>query len=108
MDQDKEGGLPSDSIYALHKVGIAILVQLHNKMKNCPMSMNDKIILRKRSVLETPNNELKNIGQLEHSRRRSFINFIVNILAGTAGYSFFPKKPSIKYETIKNQPIVRF
>ena len=70
-------------------------------MKNSLMSMNDKIILRERFVIETVNDELKNICQIEHSRHRSFINFVVNILAGLEAYSFFPKKSSIKYQTVK-------
>ncbi|TBO43299.1 hypothetical protein EYS08_08120 [Pedobacter kyonggii] len=69
--------------------------------------MNDKIRLRKRSVIETVNNELKNIYQIEYSKHRSFINFIVNILAGLAAYSFFPKKPSINYTHFNNRTQVR-
>uniref|UniRef100_UPI00122FE11B transposase n=1 Tax=Sphingobacterium cavernae TaxID=2592657 RepID=UPI00122FE11B len=64
--------------------------------------------LRKRSVIETVNDELKNICQIEHSRHRSFINFIVNILAGLAAYNFFPKKPSIKYQTVKTNQLYAF
>ena len=63
--------------------------------------MNNKIMLRKRSVIETVNDELKNICQVEHSRHRSFVGLIVNLMAGLVAYSFFPKKPSIKYETVK-------
>ncbi|TBO43296.1 transposase [Pedobacter kyonggii] len=59
-------------------------------------------MLRKRPVIETVNNELKNIYQIEHSRHRSFINFIVNILAGLAAYSFFPKKTINQISNCKN------
>ena len=69
------------------------------------MSMTDKIMLRKKSVIETVNDEFKNICQIEHSRYHSFINFIVNILAGLAAYSFFPKKPYIKYHTVKTNQL---
>ena len=68
-------------------------------MKNQLMSVSDKILLRKRSVIETINDELKNMCQIEHSRHRSFTNFITNIISGLLAYSFFPKKPSIKYDT---------
>mgnify|MGYP003472672932 FL=1 len=88
--------------------GINLVTGIRNKMKNSLMSMNDKIMLRKRSVIETVNDELKNICQIEHSRHRSFINFIVNILAGLAAYSFFPKKPSIKYQTVKTNQLYAF
>ena len=60
------------------------------------MAMSDKILLRKRSIIETVNDELKNICQIEHSRHRSFTNFLSNIVAGLIAYSFLPKKPAIK------------
>lgn len=64
-----------------------------------PVSMSDKILLRKRSIIETINDELKNICQIERSRHRSVTNFITNIISALIAYSFLPKKPSIKYET---------
>jgi hypothetical protein len=67
-------------------------------MKNRPMTMRDKILLRKRSVTETINDELKNICEIEHSRHRSPVNFLINLFAGLAAYSFFEKEPSIKFE----------
>lgn len=88
--------------------GVQLVTGIRNNMKNCLMSMNDKIMLRKRSVIETVNDELKNICQVEHSRHRSFVNFTVNLLAGLAAYSFLPKKPSIKYETIKSNQLFAF
>ena len=88
--------------------GIHLVTGIRNNMKNCLMSMHDKIMLRKRSVIETVNDELKNMCQVEHSRHRCFINFIVNILAALAAYSFFPKKPAIKYETVKTNQLVAF
>lgn len=88
--------------------GLHLVTGIRNNMKNSLMSMHDKIMLRKRSVIETVNDELKNICQIEHSRHRSFTNFIVNILAGLAAYSFFPKKPSIKYETVKTNQLSVF
>jgi len=56
-------------------------------------------MLRKRSVIEMINDVLKNICQVEHSRYRSFANFLTKIISGLIAYSFLPKKPSIKYET---------
>ncbi|EEX46664.1 ISPg3, transposase, interruption family protein [Bacteroides finegoldii DSM 17565] len=64
-------------------------------MKNSLMSIVDKILLRKRALIETVNDELKNIAQIEHSRHRSFNNFIVNSLSAIAAYCFFEKKPAI-------------
>lgn len=78
--------------------GIQLITGIRAKMKNCLLELKDKILLRKRSIIETINDELKNICQVEHSRHRSFENFISNLISGLIAYSFFPKKPSIKYD----------
>jgi hypothetical protein len=70
--------------------------------------MSDKILLRKRSIIETINDELKNICQIEHSRHRSFENFISNLISGLIAYCFFPKKPAIKYERVETNQIACF
>lgn len=88
--------------------GIQIITQVKNNMKNCLMTISDKILLRKRSVIETVNDELKNICQVEHSRHRSFGNFLTNLISGLIAYSFLPKKPSIKFETDKSNQICLF
>ena len=59
------------------------------------MLQHDKIMIRKRSLIETINNQLKNICQIEHTRHRCFPNFIINLLSALAASSFFDKKPSI-------------
>ena len=79
--------------------GVHLITNIRNNMKNSLMTMADKILLRKRSVIETVNDELKNICQIEHSRHRSFTNFVTNIIAGLIAYCFVPKKPAIKYQT---------
>lgn len=60
--------------------------------------MEDKILLRKRSIIETINDHLKNTCQIEHSRHRSVSNFMVNAVSGLIAYSFLPKKPSLKLD----------
>jgi len=57
--------------------------------------MMDKLLLRKRSVIETVNDQLKNISQIDHSRHRSVTNFLVNLVAGLIAYTYQPKKPSL-------------
>lgn len=79
--------------------GIQLITGIKKNMKNQLMTMFDKITLRKRSIIETINDELKNICQVEHSRHRSFTGFLSNIISGLIAYSFLPKKPRIKYET---------
>lgn len=79
--------------------GLHLITGIRNNMKNVIMTMRDKILLRKRSVIETINDQLKNIAQVEHSRHRSFGNFITNLVASLIAYSFQEKKPTIKFET---------
>ena len=64
------------------------------------MDVHDKIMLRKRSIIETINDMLKNVAQIVHTRHRSISNFIVNLLAGMAAYVFYDTKPSINMEFV--------
>ena len=77
---------------------IHIVTGLRSNMKNKLMPLYDKIMLRKRSVIETINDELKKVAQLVHSRHRSLNNFLMNVLAVIAAYTFFDKKPSINID----------
>ena len=61
-------------------------------MKGALMSVSDRLLLRKRAIIETVNDELKNIAQVEHSGHRCFDKFIVNLLGAIAAYCLFPKK----------------
>ena len=80
--------------------GIQLITKLKSNMKSQLMTVSDKILLRKRALIETINGELKNIAQIEHSRHRSVVGFTVNLMAGLAAYSFFPKKPMIDVERV--------
>ena len=73
-------------------------------MKSKALSNEEKLLLRKRSVIETVNDELKNICQVEHTRHRSISGFLLNIMSAIAAYSFFPKKPSIKKDIEETNP----
>ena len=88
--------------------GIQLVTKIKNNMKNSLMSMADKILLKKRALIESTNDELKNIAQIEHSRHRSFSNFIVNTIAALATYCFFPKKPSIHVDCYCDNQLVLF
>ena len=85
--------------------GIQLITKIRNNMKNTLMNINDKILLRKRALIETINDELKNICQIEHSRHRSIVNFLCNTIAGLVAYSFLPKKPAIKCQFEKSNQL---
>jgi len=103
-----KGYISSELTKVLFVDGLHLITSIRNNMKNCLMELKDKIMLRKRSVIETINDELKNMCQIEHSRHRSFGNFISNLISGLIAYSFFPKKPSIKYEAIETNQLAIF
>jgi hypothetical protein len=65
-------------------------------------------VQKKRSIIETVNDELKNICQVEHSRHRSFTNFLTNLIAGIIAHNFLLKKLSLKYETVKTNQLAVF
>ena len=54
-----------------------------------------KLLLRKRAIIETINDPLKNIQQIEHTRHRSLANAMVNVLAALVAYTHQPRKPSL-------------
>lgn len=93
-----KGYISKELAAMLFDQGLHLVTGIRNNMKNVLMDTRDKILLRKRSVIETINDQLKNICQAEHSRHRSFINFLTNLLAGLIAYSFQEKKPGIKFE----------
>ena len=88
--------------------GIQLITKLKSNMKGAFMSVSDRLLLRKRAIIETVNDELKNIAQVEHSRHRCFDNFIVNLLGAIAAYCLFPKKPCINVQRIIDPQLALF
>jgi hypothetical protein len=84
-----------DELYAR---GLQLITRRKKNMKQKLVKMMDKILLRKRSLIETVNDQLKNILQIEHTRHRSIWNFLVNLLAGLIAYTYLPSKPSLDLE----------
>ena len=89
------GYISKDLFEQLFIDGVHLVTRLKKGMKNALMLQHDKIMLRKRSLIETVNDQLKNICQIEHTRQRCFPNFIINLLSALVAFSFFDKKPSI-------------
>ena len=88
--------------------GIQLITKLKSNMKGALMSVSDRLLLRKRAIIEAVNDELKNIAQVEHSRHRCFDNFIVNLLGAIATYCLFPKKPCINVQRTIDTQLVLF
>jgi hypothetical protein len=79
----------------LWETGIKLITNVRRNMKKVVLEDTDKILLRKRSLIETVNDQLKNISQIEHSRHRSLSGFMVNLVCALIAYTWQPKKPSL-------------
>ena len=73
-----KGCISKELVEMLFHNGLHLITNIKNNMRNVLMTMRGKILIRKRSIIETINDQLKNICQAEHSRHRSFGNFITN------------------------------
>jgi hypothetical protein len=75
--------------------GLQLITRIRKNMKNRLMLLWDKLLIRKRAVIETVVDQLKNISQIEHSRHRSVINYFADIIAGLIAYTYREKLPSL-------------
>ncbi|MDD5463505.1 MAG: transposase, partial [Methylococcales bacterium] len=85
---------------------------LKKNMKAQAIDAFDKVLLRKRSIIETINDQLKNLGDLEHSRHRSLTNYMSNIImsniiASLLAYSYQDKKPALQLREADLLPLLR-
>jgi len=102
------GYISKDLASILFCDGIHLVAKMRNNMKGGELPLQDRLMLRKRAVIECVNDELKNICQIEHTRHRSFANFITNLIAGLLAYSFLPKKPAIKVDIEDEKQMILF
>lgn len=103
MSKELFGKLFSDKGYLsqalfeeLYERGLELITSLRKNMKPQLMLLADRLLLRKRFIIETITDQLKNISQVEHTRHRSPTNFAVNLIAGLIAYTHQPKKPAIR------------
>lgn len=89
------GYLSSDLAQRLAQQGIQWITSLRNNMKQVARSTFDQLLLRKRFIIETINDQLKNQSQIEHSRHRSLPHYVAHVLAGLIAYTYQAKKPSL-------------
>lgn len=90
----------------LQQRGIHLITRLKSNMKNRLLLLSDKLLLRRRSILETITDQLKNISQIEHTRHRSLANLMVNVVAGLIAYCHQPKKPSLALDLPQLQALI--
>lgn len=76
--------------------GLHLITFARKNMQGRLLTHTDALLLRKRAIVETIHDQLKNISQIEHSRHRSPVNFVVNLLSGLIAYCHQPVKPSLR------------
>ncbi len=96
----ERGYISQELFKELYERGLQLITRYKKKMKQKLVKLIDKILLRKRSLIETVNDQLKNISQIEHLLHRSVWNFLVNLFAGLIAYTYLPKKPCLDLEPI--------
>lgn len=101
-----KGYIVKESVFEkLFYDGVQIITKIKKNMRNVLMSVYDKIMLRKRSVIECVIDSLKNICQIEHSRHRSTHGFIITVFAAIGAYHFLPKKPALSFDIERSNSI---
>jgi transposase len=91
-----KGYLGQQLTKALAEQGIQLITTLRKNMKPVPRTDFEKALLRRRCLIETVFDELKNLCQIEHTRHRSLGNFLVNLMAGLLAYCLSDHKPTLK------------
>jgi hypothetical protein len=80
----------------LGEENVQLITKVKKNMKNKFISVFEKLMLRKRAIIETIYDQLKNISQIEHTRHRSVWNFYTNVVAGLIAYTYQEKKPNLQ------------
>jgi hypothetical protein len=102
-----KGYISQDLFEKLFVDNIHLITKIKKNMKNALMHLYDKIALRKRAIIETIYDLLKNGCQIEHTRHRCFTNFVGNLVAGLIAYNLAPKKPTLNLEIIDMEKVKR-
>jgi hypothetical protein len=75
--------------------GIQIITKLRKNMKNKLMQFTDKLWLRKRAVIESVNDILMTVFDIDHTRHRSPVNAMAHLIGGVIAYAYYDEKPSV-------------
>jgi hypothetical protein len=84
----------------LTESAVHLITPARRNMQGQMIAHLDALLLRKRAIIESIHDQLKNISQIDHSRHRSPINFVVNLLSGLIAYSFQDKKPTLHLDSL--------
>lgn len=89
-----------------YEQGLQLVTKVRSKMKNQLMPLTDYLKLRKRAVIESVNDILSSVFDLEHTRHRSPVNALAHMLSALVAYCFYPDKPAVFVENKKQQLLI--
>lgn len=92
-----KGYIKAELFQQLYQRGLKLVTGIKSNMKNKLVLLTEKVLLRKRSIIETVFDQLKNMFELEHTRHRSVKNALIHFMAVLVSYSLKNKKPHIKF-----------
>jgi hypothetical protein len=95
-----KGYIDNDLFHDLYERGLKFVTGIKKNMKNKLVVLQEKTLLRKRSIIETVNGVLKEDFQISHTRHRSFVNGFIHIFSTLVAYIFKSKKPAIKLRNL--------
>lgn len=85
-----------------YQEGLQIVTKIRTNMKNALMDLDDKLRLKKRALIESVNDILMSVMDVDHSRHRSPLNALVHTMAGLVAYHFYDTKPSVFVKPVQN------
>lgn len=91
-----KGYLSKKLFQELFEGGVTLITKVKKNMKNCLMKMADKLMLLRRSFVETIFSSMKSLGVLIHHRHRCPINAFAHLFAGLINYQLRTDKPSLQ------------
>jgi len=100
-----KGYISSKVFEHLFRRGVHLITKIKKNMKNRPMPLLDKLLLRKRAVIENVFDTLKNTFQMEHTRHRSIWGGLLNLIPALVAYTFMPNKPKVKPDGFQNYTV---
>ena len=91
----------------LHEKGVDLVTNVRKNMKAKALSLWDRAMLSRRFIIETINDQLKNISQIEHSRHRSSHGFMLNLIGGLVAYCLKENKPTLNISDLEMNTMVK-
>ena len=90
------GYISQELFERLQQGGVQLITKLKRRMKNKLLPLLDKLLLRKRALIESVGEQLKHLCQIAHTRHRSLHNASVHLLAALVAYTWYEHKPSLR------------